>query len=209
MIKVSPKAIGIFLPNRHWNISMILKNRKCCFLAWGQILAQGFFFLMIRRPPRSTLFPYTTLFRSIVKNSKVLAQELGTKSENHLVLLSLTDYGYGLGYQAQFALETAGITVNKNTIPGEPASAFYPSGIRLGTPALTSRGMGEKEMVKIASWIKRALEEIRGLDLPKTQDQRKDFLRQVKNDLHKNKNLLKIRKEIVSFANKFPVAPKI
>ncbi len=69
--------------------------------------------------------------------------------------------------------------------------------------------MGEKEMVKIASWIKRALEEIRGLDLPKTQDQRKDFLRQVKNDLHKNKNLLKIRKEIVSFANKFPVAPKI
>ena len=53
----------------------------------------------------------------------------------------------------KLALEEAGITVNKNTIPGEPASPFYPSGIRLGTPALTTRGMKEKDMSKIASWI--------------------------------------------------------
>ncbi len=141
----------------------------------------------------------------IAKNAAVLAKELGTVSETHLILLSLTKYGYGMGYQAQYALEEAGITVNKNTIPGEPASPFYPSGIRLGTPALTSRGMKEKDMVKIAGWIKRVLEEIRGLDLPKIQEERKDFLKQVKIKIHKNKNLKKIRKEVENFAGKFPV----
>ncbi len=141
----------------------------------------------------------------IAKNAVVLAKELGTVSETHLILLSLTKYGYGMGYQAQFALEEAGITVNKNTIPGEPASPFYPSGVRLGTPALTTRGMKEKDMVKIAGWIKRALEEIRGLDLPKEQDKRKDFIKEVKVKLSKNKNLKQIRKEIEQFAGKFPV----
>ncbi len=141
----------------------------------------------------------------IAKNAAVLAKELGTVSETHLVLLSLTKYGYGLGYQAQYALEEAGITVNKNTIPEEPASPFYPSGIRLGTPALTSRGMKEKDMVKIAGWIKRVLEEIRGLDLPKENEKRKDFLKSAKAILHENKNLKKIRKEVESFAGKFPV----
>ena len=141
----------------------------------------------------------------IAKNAEVLAKELGTVSETHLVLLSLTDYGYGMGYQAQYALEEAGITVNKNSIPGEPASPFYPSGIRLGTPALTTRGMKEKDMVKIAGWIKRALKEIRGLDLPKEQDKRKDFLKEAKAILRKNKNLKQVRIEVEQFAGKFPV----
>lgn len=141
----------------------------------------------------------------IAKNAKVLAEELGTVSETHLILLPLVEYGYGMGYQAQYALEEAGITVNKNAIPGEPASPFYPSGIRLGTPALTTRGMKEKDMIKVAAWIKRALEEIRGLDLPKEQEKRKDFLKEAKAILHKNKNLKKIKKEIEQFAGKFPV----
>ncbi len=141
----------------------------------------------------------------IAKNAKILAEELGTVSETHLILLSLTKYGYGMGYQGQYALEEAGITVNKNTIPGEPASAFYPSGIRLGTPALTTRGMKEKDMVKIAGWIKRVLEEIRGLDLPKQQDKRKDFLKEAKAKIRQNKKLKEIRKEVEKFAGKFPV----
>lgn len=141
----------------------------------------------------------------VVQNAKTLAKNLGTASETHLVLLSLTNLGYGLGYQAQYALEEAGITVNKNTIPGEPASPFYPSGIRLGTPALTTRGMKVADMIKISGWIKRVLEEIRGLDLPKEQDKRKDFLKDVKKKLHGNKNLQQIRKEVESFAGKFPV----
>ena len=141
----------------------------------------------------------------MAKNAAVLAKALGTVSETHLILLSLTKYGYGMGYQAQYALEEAGITVNKNTIPGEPASPFYPSGIRLGTPALTTRGMMEEDMVKIAGWIKRVLEEIRGLDLPKEQEKRKDFLKEVKIKIHKNKKLKEIRKEVEKFAGKFPV----
>lgn len=148
---------------------------------------------------------FKTYIGQVVKNAKVLAMELGTVSETHLVLLSLTKYGYGMGYQAQYGLEEAGITVNKNTIPGEPASPFYPSGIRLGSPALTSRGMQEKDMVRIAGWIKRALEEIKGLNLPKQQDKRKDFLREVKAKLRENKNLKKIRQEVEKFAGKFPV----
>lgn len=141
----------------------------------------------------------------VVKNTKVLAKELDTETETHLILKSLTDYGFGMGYQAQFALEEAGITVNKNTIPGEPASAFYPSGIRLGTPALTSRGMKEADMIKIAGWIKKVLEEIRGLDLPRQQEKRKDFLKKVKIKLQQNKNLKQIRKEVEHFAGTFPV----
>ncbi|MDO8618836.1 MAG: serine hydroxymethyltransferase [Candidatus Daviesbacteria bacterium] len=148
---------------------------------------------------------FKTYGKQIAKNAAVLARELGTVSETHLILLSLTKYGYGLGYQAQYALEEAGITVNKNTIPGEPASPFYPSGVRMGTPALTTRGMKEKDMVKIAGWIKRALEEIRGLDLPEDQEKRKDFLKEAKAKLHQNKNLKIIKKEIEKFAGKFPV----
>ena len=141
----------------------------------------------------------------IVKNAKVLAEELGTVSENHLILLSLTDYGKGMGYQAQYALETAGITVNKNTIPNDPVSPFYPSGVRMGTPALTSRGMKEKDMIKIAKWIKLALEEVRGMDIPDEQKERAPFIKEAKKKLAVNKNLLKIRKEISAFASKFPV----
>jgi glycine hydroxymethyltransferase len=79
----------------------------------------------------------------VVKNAKVLAHELGTETDNHLILWDLSKYGFGLGYQAHLALEESGIYVNKNMVPGDKSSAFYPSGIRLGTPALTTRGMNE------------------------------------------------------------------
>ena len=143
--------------------------------------------------------------QQVVKNAKVLAENLGTVSEVHLVLMPLTDYGYGMGYQAQYALETAGITVNKNTIPGEPVSPFYPSGIRLGTPALTSRGMREAEMKKIAGLIKQALEEIRGHDTPKNKGERAEYIKKYKLQIIKNKKLQKIRKEVEKFAGKYPV----
>lgn len=141
----------------------------------------------------------------VVKNAKVLASELGSVSENHLVLLSLLSFGKGMGYQGQFALETAGITVNKNTIPNEPVSPFYPSGVRMGTPALTTRGMDEKDMVKIAGWIKEALLEIRGYDIPENKEERAGYIKDIKKVFKKNKNLLKIRKAVETFASKFPV----
>ncbi len=148
---------------------------------------------------------FKTYGKQIAKNAAVLASELGTISETHLVLLPLTDYGYGMGYQAQYALETAGITVNKNSIPGEPVSPFYPSGIRLGTPALTTRGMKEKEMKKIAAWIKEALEEIRGHDTPKEKEARAQYIKDFKKKIVGNKNLLRVKKEIAAFTKKYPV----
>lgn len=142
---------------------------------------------------------------AIIKNARVLASELGGISETHLVLVDLRSYGFGLGYQAQYALELAGITMNRNTIPNDEGSAFYPSGIRMGSPALTSRGMKEKDMIKIAGWIKEVLEEIRGYDLPKEQDKRKEFMKEFKKEIAKNQKLKRIRIEVESFAKKFPV----
>ncbi len=100
----------------------------------------------------------------IVKNAKALATELMARgfnlvtggTDNHLMVVDLTNKGVS-GKQASLALDKAGITVNKNTVPFEPRSPFDPSGIRLGTPALTTRGMKEEEMGQIAAWIDEAI----------------------------------------------------
>ena len=100
--------------------------------------------------------------RQIVKNARALAEELmclGIKlvtdgTDNHLMLIDLRPSGLtGKGKQVQNALDRAGITVNKNSVPYDEASPFNPSGIRLGTPAVTSRGMEESEMKVIAQCI--------------------------------------------------------
>ncbi|MBI2612187.1 serine hydroxymethyltransferase [Candidatus Gottesmanbacteria bacterium] len=150
----------------------------------------------------------------IVKNAKTLARELkkygfklvGNGTENHMILIDLTPFfGPGGGFFAQYALDEAGITLNKNTIPGEPSSPFYPSGVRLGTPALTTRGMKEKDMFKIAKWIKDALNSVKNYKLPDKKEGRKEYLEKFKKDVHKNKSLQKIHQEIRTFASKFPI----
>ncbi len=103
--------------------------------------------------------------KQIVKNAKKLASELNGKgynlvtggTDNHLLLIDLSNKKVS-GAEAENALGKAGITVNKNTVPFEPRSPFDPSGIRLGTPALTTRGMKEGEMDRIAEWIDRAIQ---------------------------------------------------
>jgi glycine hydroxymethyltransferase len=102
--------------------------------------------------------------KQILKNAKVLAEELKNKSynlanggtENHMILIDLTKNKIS-GKEAEKALDKAGITVNKNVVPDDKKSPLNPSGIRLGTPAVTSRGMKEKEMIKIADFIDRAI----------------------------------------------------
>lgn len=96
----------------------------------------------------------------VIANAKVLAEGLmkyGFKvvsdgTDNHLMLIDLTNKNVA-GKQAQEALDKAGITCNKNTVPFETRSPMDPSGIRLGTPAITTRGMKEPEMKLIAGWI--------------------------------------------------------
>ena len=103
----------------------------------------------------------------IVKNAKTLAAELMSKgyelvtggTDNHLMLINLANKNL-TGKQAEATLGHAGITVNKNTIPHDPRKPFDPSGIRLGTPAITTRGMKENEMKIVAGFIDRALQSI-------------------------------------------------
>lgn len=102
----------------------------------------------------------------IVKNAKVLAATLmdhGIKlvsngTDNHLILIDLTKQGIGLGKPTAVALEEAGIVTNANTIPYDLSTPFKPSGLRLGTPAITTRGMKEEEMKQIGEWIARVIE---------------------------------------------------
>ncbi len=80
-------------------------------------------------------------------------------TDNHLLLVDLRpSHGELTGKDAEQALEAAGITVNKNTVPGETRSPFVTSGLRIGTPALTSRGMKEDEMLVISEWIAKVIQ---------------------------------------------------
>ncbi|ABK53309.1 serine hydroxymethyltransferase [Acidothermus cellulolyticus 11B] len=98
--------------------------------------------------------------RNIVANAAVLAEELLARgfdlvsggTDNHLILVDLTSKGVA-GKPVARALDRAGIELNYNTVPFDPRKPFDPSGIRLGTPAVTSRGMGPAEMRQIAAWI--------------------------------------------------------
>jgi glycine hydroxymethyltransferase len=138
----------------------------------------------------------TAEFRSygqqIVKNAKALAAALQARgfrlisggTDNHLILIDVTPRGI-TGKPAARALHEAGIECNYNTIPFDPRKPFDPSGLRIGTPSITSRGMQEKDMQPIAEWIDRVLK--------------------VADDQDK---LHKIRAEIAAFCKAFP-APGI
>lgn len=102
-------------------------------------------------------------------------------TDNHLMLVDLTNRNI-TGKDAEHALDAAGITVNKNTIPFETRSPFVTSGIRIGTPALTTRGLKEKDMQRVAGWIA-------------------DALRHVENP----GRLKEINREVAAFARTFPL----
>jgi glycine hydroxymethyltransferase len=100
----------------------------------------------------------------IVGNARALADALSARgfnlvsggTDNHLMLVDLRNKGL-TGKAAEQALDRAGITVNKNTVPRETQSPFVTSGVRIGTPAVTTRGMGEGEMERIAALTDRVL----------------------------------------------------
>ncbi|BER92867.1 MAG: glycine hydroxymethyltransferase [Candidatus Atribacteria bacterium] len=129
----------------------------------------------------------------VVKNAKSLAQALQEKgyrlvsggTDNHLLLVDLRNIGL-TGREAEIILDQVGITVNKNAIPFDPQKPTVTSGIRLGTPACTSRGMKEEEMQLIAELIDRAL---RGRSSETT--------------------LQKVRKEVLNLCSRFPLYPEL
>ena len=134
---------------------------------------------------------FKTYAKQILANAQVLAEELLRRgfelvtggTDSHLLLINLTNKSVS-GKEGEKALGLAGITVNKNTIPFDPRSPFDPSGIRLGTPALTTRGMKEGEMRTIAGWIDEAIVNFK--------DEEK---------------LKKIREEVKEMTKRFPLYP--
>ena len=131
--------------------------------------------------------------KQIVKNAKALAEELmslGLKlvtngTDNHLMVIDLAKKNLtGKGKEVQNALDEAGITANKNTVPFDPATPFNPSGIRLGTPAVTTRGFKESEMKEIAKGIATVI------------------------DNYEDKNIIKkVRQDILELCKRFPLYP--
>ena len=140
---------------------------------------------------KEALLPsFKTYAKQIIKNAQFLEKELqklGFKTvfsgtENHIVLLDVFSSKGISGKEAETILDEAGITLNKNVIPDDTRGPLDPSGIRLGTPAVTTRGMKEKEMKIIAAWIGRAVEN------------------------RADKKILKqIRKETIALCKKFPI----
>lgn len=133
---------------------------------------------------------FKTYAKQIVANARVLADELQKRgfklvtggTSNHLILADVYS-SFGIdGKVAEEALDKIGLNLNKNAIADDPLPPFRPSGIRLGTPAITTRGLKEKDMVTIAEWMKRAI------------DARDD-----------EAALKKIRAEVRAFALKFPL----
>ena len=126
----------------------------------------------------------------VVKNAKKLAEELSEKgfklvtggTKNHLILVDVYS-SFGIdGKTAERAMDKIGLTLNANSIPNDKLPMFTPSGIRLGTPAITSRGMKEEQMERIAEWMRFAIE---NRDNPK--------------------ELAKVKKEVADFARLFPL----
>ena len=131
--------------------------------------------------------------RQVVANAKTLAQKMMDEgfrvisggTDTHLFLMDVFSKGM-LGSEAENALGQAGITVNKNAIPFDTNPPLKPSGIRIGTPALTTRGMKEKEMVQVGAWIAEALKNRQDTQV-----------------------LARIRRQVHEFADSFPLYPEL
>ncbi|MBI2122089.1 MAG: serine hydroxymethyltransferase [Candidatus Sungbacteria bacterium] len=149
----------------------------------------------------------------VVKNAKVLAiaiQKEGLRlisggTDNHLMLIDLRPFGPGRGKFIEKALEAVRISVNKSPIPNDPSPPFYPSGVRLGTPAITSRGMKEKEMRVIAGFIARVVREFSHVILPEEKSERATAVREFTQKLSRSQFVKKIGSEVKQFASRFPV----
>lgn len=149
---------------------------------------------------------FRTYAAKIVENSRTLAEELTRRgvelitggTDNHLLVLDV--YGsFGVnGRQAEAALRSAGLTVNRNTIPGDEMGPWYTSGVRIGTPAITTRGMGKEEMREIASVICLVLS---SLDPEKHRDKQALLLDE--------KAMTEARTRIADLLGRFPLYPEI
>jgi glycine hydroxymethyltransferase len=150
--------------------------------------------------------------KQVVKNAKVLADELkkgglnlvANGTECHLILVDLRENKLSGNVVAE-ALEVAGIVANRNSVPNDTMPPFYPSGLRLGTPAITTRGMKRREMSLIVSWILQVVSHIDGYKLPSNPASRVVFMKAFKEKIEKDELLLDIAQKVKVLCKKFPV----
>jgi len=155
---------------------------------------------------------FRTYAKQIVLNAKALAATLMGEgltlttggTDNHLMVVDLRSQGI-VGNVVAEALEVSGIVVNKNSVPHDSNPPFYPSGIRLGTPAATTRVMKESEMKKIGLWIAQVVAEVSQYRLPATKEERGAFLKKARAEIANNKKLLAIAREVRILCKHFPV----
>lgn len=154
---------------------------------------------------------FKTYARQVVTNARLLA-DIFTKAgldvvsggtDKHLILIDLRNVG-STGWIVAWALEYAGIITNKNTVPNDTSSSFYPSGLRMGTPSITSRGMKEKEIRMIADWILQVINSVSHYKIPEDKEQRKEFLKTIHKELAQNNTLKAIGKSVYELCKKFP-----
>jgi len=150
--------------------------------------------------------------RQTVKNAQKLAEVLmnggldvvSGGTDKHLVLVDLRNKNI-TGWHVAWALEEANIITNRNTVPNESASPFYPSGLRLGTPAITVRGMKEKEMERIGGWILEIVEILGHREMPIDSEVRKQHLIDFMEEIKANKKIKEIKDQVVKLTSQFPI----
>lgn len=153
---------------------------------------------------------YKQMNHQIVKNARALAAALQSHgfeiptggTDNHLILANVWKWRGGF---MQEALDTAGITLNKNTIPNDPCTPFNPSGIRLGTPIMTQRGMKETQMQQVADLMNRVSQIIKDFEYLEDKDQRVQQLKEFRTFISDNKELKIIREEVKNLCKNFPI----
>jgi len=150
--------------------------------------------------------------KQIVNNAKLLAELLKKgglnvvtgKTECHLIVVDLKGLGLSGNVIAE-ALEEAGIVVNRNSVPNDPMPPYYPSGIRLGTPAITTRGMKEGEIKKIADWILKVVDHVKDKKIPEGKEERIAFMKSFRKEIKNDEFLKKIASEVKNLCKSFPV----
>lgn len=155
---------------------------------------------------------FKTYSKQVVKNAKTLAKEfienglklVGDGTESHLLLVDLRPNKLSGNVVAE-ALEVAGIIVNYNSVPNDTMPPRYPSGIRLGTPGVTTRGMKKKEMKTIAKWILSVIDSVEDYKLPKDKKARSTFMEAYKEKIVKDKLLQDMAKEVKKLCKKHPI----
>jgi glycine hydroxymethyltransferase len=150
--------------------------------------------------------------KQVVNNAKVLADTLLEQgltlstggTDNHLMVVDLRPQKV-IGNIVAEALEAANIVVNRNSVPHDLNPPFYPSGIRLGTPAITTRGMKEKEMKTIGEWIVSVIHEVSHYRLPESKEEWGTFLKKIRLDMENNPQLQSVAHSVTLLTKKFPV----